>query len=68
MAHLLLFKDGGGQNDAFTSLLDSGAQEQRAQVLFNCAGLMSSSDAISLLLQPCTNNFNTSWSRRVILT
>jgi hypothetical protein len=26
------------KNDPFTSLLDSGAQEQRAQVLFNCAG------------------------------
>jgi hypothetical protein len=33
MIHLLLFKYGGGQDDALAPLLDSRAQEQCAQVL-----------------------------------
>jgi hypothetical protein len=33
MIHLLLFKYGGGQDYAFASLLDTGAQKKRAQVL-----------------------------------
>lgn len=35
--HLLLFKDGGCQDDPLASLLDSGAQKQRAQVLLDGA-------------------------------
>jgi hypothetical protein len=35
MIHVLLFKYGGGQDYAFASLLDSRAQEKRAQVLLN---------------------------------
>jgi hypothetical protein len=38
MIHLLLFKDGGGQDDAFAPLLDTGAQKQCAQVLLYGAG------------------------------
>jgi hypothetical protein len=35
---LLLFKDCGGQDDAFATLFDSGAQKQRTQVLLDGAG------------------------------
>jgi hypothetical protein len=34
---LLLFKDGGGQDDAFAALLDSCTQKQSAQVLLDGA-------------------------------
>jgi hypothetical protein len=37
MIHLLLFKNGGCQDYAFAPLLDSCAQEKRAQVLLHCA-------------------------------
>jgi hypothetical protein len=37
MIHLLLFKYCSGQDDAFTSLLDSRAQKNRAQVLLHSA-------------------------------
>jgi hypothetical protein len=33
MIHLLLFKDGGGENNALAALFDSGAQKETAQVL-----------------------------------
>jgi len=37
MIQLLLFKDGGSQDYAFASLLDSRAQKKRAQVLLHSA-------------------------------
>src|SRR6266568_5241813 len=37
MSELLLFKNCGGQNDAFAPLLDSRTQKQRAQVLLHGA-------------------------------
>jgi hypothetical protein len=35
MIHLLLFENGGCQNDALAPLPDSSSQKQRAQVLFH---------------------------------
>jgi len=35
MIHLLLFENGGCQDDALAPLLDSSPQKQRAQVLFH---------------------------------
>jgi hypothetical protein len=58
MIHLLLFKYGSCQDDPLAALFDSCSQEQRAQVLFRSAGILSSAP-ISLLLQPCTSNFKT---------
>jgi hypothetical protein len=37
MIHLLLFKDGGGKDDALAPLLNARAQEKRAQVLLHGA-------------------------------
>jgi hypothetical protein len=37
MIHLLLFKEGGGENDALAPLLDTGAKKKRAQVLLYSA-------------------------------
>src|SRR5947199_10801462 len=37
MVHLLLFKDGGGENDALTALLDARAKKKRAEMLLYSA-------------------------------
>jgi hypothetical protein len=37
MILLLLFKDGGGENDALTTLLNTGAKKKRAEMLLNGA-------------------------------
>jgi hypothetical protein len=38
MVHLLLFKNGGGENDALAAVLDSSAQKEGTKVLLDGAG------------------------------